>query len=139
MQKRDKMYRDLADGFAQIGKAFSAINDDVENPPAAKILAIQIADKMNLGDAELIELIGFLQYCSANKDFSMQKLAKELSGKDNNGQGSNGQDNNGQDNNGQDNNGQENNGQENNGQDNNGQDNNGEQEDSKISESPVEG
>jgi len=92
MQKRDKMYRDLADGFAQIGKAFSAINDDVENPPAAKILAIQIADKMNLGDAELIEL-----------------------------QDNNGQDNNGQDNNGQENNGQENNGQDNNGQDNNGE------------------
>jgi len=77
--KKENAYTKLADGFTQIGQAFNDINEDTENPPSVKIIVMQIANKMNLGDAELTELIGFLQYCTANDDLDMKKLTKELS------------------------------------------------------------
>jgi len=76
----NKAYKDLSDGFVKIGQAFKDISQDVENPPGVKVLVMQIAEKMNLGDANLVEAIGFLKFCVNNDDPDMKKLAKELSG-----------------------------------------------------------
>ena len=76
----NKAYKDLSDGFVKIGQAFRDISQDVENPPGIKVLVMQIAEKMNLGDENLVEAIGFLKFCVNNDDPDMKKLAKELSG-----------------------------------------------------------
>jgi len=76
----DKAYKDLSDGFVKIGQAFREISQDVENPPGVKVIVMQIAEKMNLGDKDLVELIGFLKFSVNNDDPDMKKLAKELSG-----------------------------------------------------------
>ena len=78
----NKAYKDLSDGFVKIGQAFREISEDSENPPGIKVIVMQIAEKMNLGDESLVELIGFLKFCVSNDDPDMKKLAKELSGGD---------------------------------------------------------
>ena len=76
----NKAYKDLSDGFVQVGQAFKEIAQDTENPPGVKVIVMQIAEKMNLGDEALVELVGFLRFCVNNDDPDMKKLAKELSG-----------------------------------------------------------
>lgn len=76
----NKSYKDLSDGFIKIGQAFREIAQDTENPPGVKVIVMQIAEKMNLGDESLVELIGFLKFSVNNDDPDMKKLAKELSG-----------------------------------------------------------
>ena len=76
----NKAYKDLSDGFVKVGQAFREISEDIDNPPGVKVIVMQIAEKMNLGDENLVELIGFLKFSVNNDDPDMKKLAKELSG-----------------------------------------------------------
>jgi len=72
-----ELYKKLVNGLGQVGDALVEIGQTEDDKPV-KLLVAQLANKLNLGDPNVGELMAMLRFVVENNDPNLTKLTKQM-------------------------------------------------------------